>query len=135
MNTCNRKYDPISSEQALEDLKNEQIISKSIDRTIVISKRDSKLHTRTNIGERWVLFDQMRMIKMKIFDSDANNKSISTHMKTSYKDDSKKHDNSGHKIIKVNLEGKTRTIQNSKSDSKNSITWKNDVNNENEIEL
>ena len=28
-----------------------------------------------------------------------------------------------------------RTIQNRKSDSKRSITWKNDVNNENEVEL
>ena len=98
---------------------------------MVLSKRDSKAHTRTNIGERWASFDQMRMIKMKIIDSNANNKSISTHMKTSYKDDNKKHDNSGYKIINVNLEGKMRTIQDNKSDYKNSITWKNDNNNEN----
>ena len=38
-----------------------------------------------NIVERCASFDQMRMIKMKIIDSDVNNKSISTHMKTSYK--------------------------------------------------
>ena len=60
------------------------------------------------------------MIKMKIIDSGANNKSISTHMKTSYKNDNKKYNNSGYKTIKVNLEGITRTIQDSKSDSKNS---------------
>ena len=127
--------DPISSEQALEDLNNGQIINKSIEITMVLSKRDSKAHTRTNVGERWASFDQLRMIKMKIIDSDANNKSISTHMKTSYKVDNKEHDNSGYKIIKVNLEGKMRTIQDSKSDSKNSIKWKNDVNNENEVKL
>ena len=102
---------------------------------MVLSKRDSKVHTRTNIGERWASFDQMRMIKMKIIDSDANNKSISTHMKTSYKDDNKKHDNSEYNIIKVNLEGKTKTIQDGKLESKNSITWKGDVNNENEVEI
>ena len=67
---------------------------------MVLSKRDSKVHTRTNIGERWASFDQMRMIKMKIIDLDANNKSISTHMKTSYKDDNKKDDNSGYKLSK-----------------------------------
>ena len=61
---------------------------------------------------------------MKIIDSDANNKPTTTHMKTSYKKDNKEHDNSGYKTIKVNLEDKTRTIQDSKSDSKNSITWK-----------
>ena len=72
---------------------------------------------------------------MKIIDSDANNKSISTHMKNSYKNDNKKDNNSGYKTIKVNLEGKTRTIQDSKLDSKNSITWKNEVNNENKVEL
>ena len=47
----------------------------------------------------------MRMIKMKIIVSDANNKSISTHIKNLYKNDNKKHDNSGYKTIKVNLEG------------------------------
>ena len=75
------------------------------------------------------------MKKMKIIGLDANNKSISTHIKTSYYTVNKKHDNSGYKTINVNLEGKTRTMQDSKSDSKNSITWKNDINNENEIEL
>ena len=127
--------DPISSEQELEDMKNAQVINKPIEITICLSQRDSKTHTRTNIGERWSSFDQMRMIKMKIIDSDANNKSISTHIKTSNKNDNKKHHNSGYRTIKVNLEGKTRTIQDIKSDSKNSITWKNDVNNENEVEL
>ena len=127
---------------------------------MVLSKRDSKAYTRTNIGERWASFDQMRMIKMKIIDSDANNKSISNQIEISNKNDTKMQDNarckiikvnlegqirtihdsksdrkSGYKTIKVNLEGKTRTIEDSKSDSKNSITWKNDVNNENEVEL
>ena len=35
----------------------------------------------------------------------------------------------------INLEGKTRTIQDSKSDYKNLITGENNVNNENEVEL
>ena len=45
--------DPISSEQALEDMKNEQVLNQSIEITIVLSKRDSQVHTRTNIGERF----------------------------------------------------------------------------------
>ena len=61
----------------LEDMKNEKVINKSIEITMVLSKRDSQGHTRTNIGERWASFDQIRMIKMRIIDSDANNKSIS----------------------------------------------------------
>ena len=68
--------DSISSEQALEDMKNGQVINTSIEITMVLSKRDSQGHTRTNIGERWASFDQIRMIKMRIIDSDANNKSI-----------------------------------------------------------
>ena len=75
--------DPISYEQALEDMKNEQVLNKSIEITMVLSKRDSQVYTRTNIGERWASFDQMRMIKMKIIHSDENNKSISNQMKTS----------------------------------------------------
>ena len=45
--------DSISSEQALEDMKNGQVINKSIEITMVLSKRDYKAYTRTNIGERW----------------------------------------------------------------------------------
>ena len=77
--------DSISFEQALEDMKNEQVLNKSIEITMVLSKRDSQVYTRTNIGERWASFDQMRMIKMKIIHSDENNKSISNQMKTSNK--------------------------------------------------
>ena len=86
--------DSISSEQALEDMKNEQVLNNSIEITMALSKGDSQVHKRTNIGERWASFDQMRMIKMKVIDSNANNKSISTQMKTSYKHDNEKHDKS-----------------------------------------
>ena len=75
--------DSISSEQALEDMKNEQVLNKSIEITMALSKGDSQVHKRTNIGKRWASFDQMRMIKMKIIDSDANNKSISNQTETS----------------------------------------------------
>ena len=44
--------DPISSEQALEGMKNEQVVNKSIEITMVLSKRDSQGHALTNIGER-----------------------------------------------------------------------------------
>ena len=54
-------------------MKNEQVLNKSIEITMVLSKRDSQVYTRTNIGERLASFDQMRMIKIKIIDSDANN--------------------------------------------------------------
>ena len=77
--------DSISYEQALEDMKNEQVLNKSIEITMTLSKRDSQVYTRTNIGERWASFDQTRMIKMKIIHSDENNKSISNQMKTSNK--------------------------------------------------
>ena len=63
---------------------------------MVLSKRDSQGHALTNIGERWASFDQMRMIKMNIIDSDANNKSISNQMETSNKNDTKMQDNSGY---------------------------------------
>ena len=49
--------DPISSEQAIEDMKNGQIINKSIEITMVLSKRDSKAYTRTNVGKGWASFD------------------------------------------------------------------------------
>ena len=45
--------DSISSEQVLEDMKNGQVINKYIEITMVLSKRDSKAHTLTNIGESW----------------------------------------------------------------------------------
>ena len=41
--------DPISSEQALEDMKNEQVLNKSIEIIMVLFKRDSQVHTQTNI--------------------------------------------------------------------------------------
>ena len=44
--------DSISFEQALEDMKNEQVLNKSIEITMVLSKRDSHGYTRINIGER-----------------------------------------------------------------------------------
>ena len=56
--------DPISVEQAFQDLKDLQIVGKINTIQIVISKRDVKEHVRTTIGERWASFDQMRMIKM-----------------------------------------------------------------------
>ena len=46
-----------------------------------------------------------------------------------------KYDNSGYKTIKVNLEGQTRTIHDSKSDSKKSDKWKSDVSIEDDVEL
>ena len=46
-----------------------------------------------------------------------------------------KYDNSGYKTIKVNLEGQTRTIHDSKSDSKKSDTWKRDVSIGDDVEL
>ena len=58
------------------------------------------------------------MIKMKLIDSDANNKSISNQMETSNKNDTKMQENSGYKTIKVNLEDQTRTIHVSKSNPK-----------------
>ena len=117
--------DPISPEKAIENMKNEQIINKSNEITMVVSKRDSQEHTWTNTGERWASFDQIRMIKMKIIDSDANNKIlISNQMEVSNKNDTKKHKNSGYKTIKVNFEGRIRTIHDSKSDSKKSVKWK-----------
>ena len=51
--------DPISSNQTLEDTKNEKVLNKSIAITKVLSKRDPQVHTWTNIGERWASFDQM----------------------------------------------------------------------------
>ena len=54
-------------------MKNEQVLNKSIEITIVLSKSDSQVHTRTNVRERVASFDQVRMIQMKIIDSDANN--------------------------------------------------------------
>ena len=97
-----RNNDSISSEQALEDMKNEQVLNKSIEITMPLSKGDSQVYKRTNIGERWASFDQIRMIKMKIIDSDANNKSISNQTETSNKNEKNKHDNSGYKTIKCN---------------------------------
>ena len=64
--------DPITPEQALKDLQNAQIDKKTTTIEIVISKRDSQDHIRTNIGERWASFDQMRMIKLRVLDSDPN---------------------------------------------------------------
>ena len=102
----------------------------------------------------------MRMIKMKIIDSDANNKSISNQIEISNKNDTKMQDNarckiikvnlegqirtihdsksdrkSGYKTIKVSLQGKARTIYGSKSDPEKAIKWKDYVNKDDDIEL
>ena len=56
-------------------------------------------------------------------------------METSNKNEKNKHDNSGYKTIKINLEGQTRTIHDSKLDSKKSDPWKSDVSIEDNVEL
>ena len=105
--------DPIYAEQALQDLKDLQIVDKINTIQIVISKRDIKEHVRTTIGERWASFDQMRMIKMKVLDSDANCKVVNINKNSDiWNNDkaSKKFNNSGYKTIKINMGGKTQTL-------------------------
>ena len=65
--------DPIRSEQALQNLQSAQVKGKSNNLILVLSKRDLHCYVQTNISERWASFDQMRMIKMKLIDSYANN--------------------------------------------------------------
>lgn len=38
---------------------------------MLVTERNSQGHTWTNIEEIWALFDQIRMVKMKIVDLDA----------------------------------------------------------------
>ena len=63
--------DPISADQALQDLKDAQIDGNLTTIKMALTKRGSDGTQRTNIDERWASFDQMRMVKMKVLDSDA----------------------------------------------------------------
>ena len=49
--------DPISAEQALQDLKDAQIEGKSATIKMVLAKRGLDGKQRTNIAERWASFD------------------------------------------------------------------------------
>ena len=98
--------DPISAEQALQDLKDAQIEGKSAIIKMVLAKRGIDGNQRTNIAERWASFNQMRMVKMKVLDSDALY-NIYTEK------DPKEKTSSGYKKIKVNLEGLTNVIYDS----------------------
>ena len=82
----------------MNDLKDAQIDRKPTTIIMVLAKRGSEGHARTNIDERWASFDQMRMVKMKVVDSDTLN-TISTKKDTTSKN------NSGYKKIEINLEG------------------------------
>ena len=66
--------DPITSEQALQDLQSAQVEGKENDIRLVLSKRDYYGYVRTNIGEQWAYFDEMRTIRMKVVDLNANDK-------------------------------------------------------------
>ena len=52
-------------------MKDAQIEGKSATIKMVLAKRGLDGKQRTNIAERWASFDQMRMVKMKVLDSDA----------------------------------------------------------------
>ena len=66
----------------------------------------------------------MRMIKMKVVDSDDNNmiasQSNNVISETNDTRPTRAHNNSGYQTIKINLEGRTHIIHNSKSFSKSS---------------
>ena len=94
----------------LQDLKDAQIDGKSTIITMVLAKRGSEGPPRTNIDERWASFDQIRMVKMKVIDSDAMNN-------FSEEKDPKAKNNSGYKKIKVNVEGQTNMVYDSSKQS------------------
>ena len=79
---------------------NAQIDEKSNEITLVLSKRGLYGHVRTNISEKWASFDQMRMINMRVVDSDANNKIVTNKIIKISENDNEKHNNSGYKTIK-----------------------------------
>ena len=76
---------------------------------MVLAKRGLNGKQRTNIAERWASFDQMRMVKMKVIDSDALD-NISTE------NNPKEKTTSGYKKIKVNLEDLTNSVYDSSTD-------------------
>ena len=49
--------DPISPEQALKDLQNNQVDKRLNEIMLVLSKRGTEKQIRTSIGERWASFD------------------------------------------------------------------------------
>ena len=75
---------------------------------MVLAKRASDGTQRTNITERWSSFDQMKMVKMKVLDSDALDN-------IPKEKDTRKKNNSEYKKIKVNLEGLTNVVSSKQS--------------------
>lgn len=67
------------------------------------------------------------MINLKQVDSDAHNKILmNNRVEVLIKSDTKNHNSSGYKTIKVNLEGETRTLHDIKSYPKYSATKEKD---------
>ena len=58
-----------------------------------------------------------RMIKMKVIDLDANNKIVATQDETPNKNT--RHNNSGHKTIKINNEGQKSVLHDEHTSSNN----------------
>ena len=68
-----------------------------------------------DIGEEWESFYKMIMIKMKVVDSDANNKiSTSNNFQILETSNTTNYNSSGYKTIQINLLGQTRTLQHNK---------------------
>ena len=131
---------PITPHQALQDLQDQQVEGKPTHIDMVVSKRDTTDGKRTTLEDRWAAFNQIRMVRMKMIDSDAINpevlKNKNRHNMDNIKavnatvngethkvyqkeppDDpnlvpSSNHpNNSGYKIVKVTVGNDTTTIQ------------------------
>ena len=109
--------DPITPEQVLQDLKDLQGDKvKTI--KMVVSKRDTSENIRTNIEERWASFNQLRMIKLKVIDSDSINTPIQDiYRQRNTSGDKREHTNSGYKTVKIKIGNDIKSV-NQESSSK-----------------